>query len=128
MMTSDEERALLALDQETIEAIGLAHSGHVTPAEGETFDPGEGDHSRYVSGRMGNTIITGNTFVEPPLPPDRPPDHTGSEVRPAHDCPDCTHVAVVEIEWWDMPDGSRVWRERHQDETRWSAWIEAGKG
>src|SRR3990172_9174304 len=47
-LTADEERALLALDQETIDAIGLAHSGHVTPAEGETFDPGEGDHSQSV--------------------------------------------------------------------------------
>src|SRR3990172_12970153 len=61
-LTADEERALLALDQETIDAIGLAHSGHVTPAEGETFDPGEGDHSQSVILRdyYGRPLIFGD--------------------------------------------------------------------
>ena len=116
------------------EAIGLAHSWHVTPAEGETFDPGEGDHSQYVSGRMGNITFTDNTFDEPPLPA-RPPDHTRSEGRPAHDCPDCTHVDVIESEWWDMPDGTRLGRAR-QNEGQWSAWdtwwlemtVDSGEG
>ena len=44
------------------DAIGLAHSGHVTPAEGETFDPGEGDHSQSVILRdyYGRPLIFGD--------------------------------------------------------------------